>query len=224
MPVTPMNALGRKGRNKVCVGQVFGRWQVLSLYGIANGNNRVWLCACRCGETGVVRGYSMNNGHSNSCGCLKRELAVGAMAAKTTVHGMSRTPVWITWSNMLTRCRSKRSDDYAIYGGRGISVCPEWDSFETFYRDMGGRPPGKSLDRIDTDGNYEPGNCRWATSAEQNQNKRNNKLDWEKVAAIRARGGLLRPLAEEYGVHRSTINAVLLGRIWKLEEKSGNNE
>ncbi len=87
-------------------------------------------------------------------------------------HGMTNTPAHVSWRSMLTRCRNQNHDSYPDYGGRGITVCERWLRFENFYADMGERPEGTSLDRIDRDGNYEASNCRWATLAEQQRNKR----------------------------------------------------
>lgn len=92
-------------------------------------------------------------------------------------HGMYGTPTYNVWALMLKRCRSQGRPDYARYGGRGITVCERWSRFENFLADMGERPAGKTLDRIDNHGNYEPGNCRWATASEQCRNtRRNNNL------------------------------------------------
>lgn len=91
-------------------------------------------------------------------------------------HGASRTAIYGLWLKMIARCTKPENDDYANYGGRGIRVCDRWLSFENFFADMGERPAGKTLDRKDVDGDYEPGNCRWATYREQNQNRRDNRL------------------------------------------------
>jgi hypothetical protein len=92
---------------------------------------------------------------------------------KPTTHNRSRTREYSSWLNLIQRCTNPKNPRYKHYGGRGITVCPEWRlSFEQFFKDMGPRPEGRSIDRINNDGNYEPGNCRWATAYEQNFNKR----------------------------------------------------
>lgn len=106
--------------------------------------------------------------------------------ASSYKHGWSATPTYRTWSSMHSRCEDEGNASYSRYGGRGIVVCERWNVFENFLADMGERPDGMTLDRIDNDGSYEPSNCRWATKAEQERNKSNPWLDPEKAARIRA--------------------------------------
>src|SRR5882724_4491981 len=147
-------------------GQTFGRLTVISH--IKYGK---WKCRCECGNLREVAGADLRKGKSNSCGCLQLEIA--AQSSKT--HGMSKSPEYRAWSNSNDRC-SDPGKNHKWYGSRGIIVCDRWKySFENFIADMGARPsPEHSIDRQNNDGNYEPGNCRWATKLEQSNNRRNN--------------------------------------------------
>lgn len=127
-----------------------------------------WLCRCDCGETALVTAGRMRSGNTTSCGCHKRSV----LGLSTTKHGKTGTRVHRIWKGMRNRCNNEATPRYKDYGGRGIRVCARWDSFENFYADMGDPPEGLTLDREDNDGDYEPSNCRWATQAEQQANKR----------------------------------------------------
>lgn len=127
------------------------------------------LYKCTCGIEFVTRRAAVKSGHTKSCGCLTKQL----QAALRVTHGMSSSSEYHTWQQMIARCTNPNNVRFKHYGGRGISACPEWlDSFEVFYNDMGARPKGLSLDRINNDGNYSKFNCRWADIETQNRNKR----------------------------------------------------
>lgn len=134
------------------------------------GNSR-WNCVCSCGNTSVVSGSNLRNGHTKSCGCLSRKLA----ADRFRKHDMVNDSLYPKWSSMKARCSNPK---HARYGGRGIKVCDRWLSFENFHRDMSPHPPGTQIDRINNDGDYEPSNCRWVTRVENLRNMSRNVF-WE---------------------------------------------
>lgn len=151
-------------------GQKFSRLTVVKLAYINKHKTTMWECLCDCGNTTTVRGYCLRNGHTKSCGCLSKE----TLDALRTTHGRSRNDVTYTsWLNMNGRCNNPNIPEYQYYGGRGISVeDPRWELFENFLADMGERPDGTSLDRIDVERGYYKENCRWTTRDEQTYNQR----------------------------------------------------
>lgn len=163
---------------------------------------RLWHCACDCGASSEVPSGNLLGGHTTSCGCVKRS----NLGERTRTHGMRQSTTYAVWCGMKQRCFVVHSTYYHRYGGRGITVCDRWrDSFEAFLADVGERPPGLSLDRINNDGNYEPGNVRWATRSEQNRNTSANRwvaalgayrtlAEWEEVSGV-PEGAIRRRLA-----------------------------
>jgi hypothetical protein len=143
-----------------------------------------WAFACDCGAEKEIFATSVKRGLTKSCGCLNAELSSARSRIQHRTHGMSSSTEFKIWQGMRQRCENPNDKDYAKYGGRGIRVCERWQKFEHFYEDMGARPSGLTLDRIDFDGDYEPGNCRWATLQQQNRNKRDNVIPGSLAAII----------------------------------------
>ena len=157
--------------------QVFNRLKVLNrdLSRTGAGKQCYWYCLCSCGNTTIVDSWSLRKNRTKSCGCLQEENRYTRNLTNITKHGMYNTRTYHTWEGMKQRCSNPAYPNYKYYGALGISVCPEWMNFKQFLKDMGERPKGKSLDRIDPFGNYEPSNCRWATPTEQANNKRSSR-------------------------------------------------
>lgn len=177
-------------------------------------NATAWLCRCDCGREVRLKTSWVHPGNRRqrlSCGCYRGE------AHRT--HGGSASDEFRIWAEMRKRCSNPKQKSWQHYGGRGISVCDRWQSFENFLADMGQRPSkGHSIDRIDNDGNYEPGNCRWATKSEQVRNTRRTKLSEVAVTCIRVlagRGASRSVLAESFGVSESAISKAVTGRSWR---------
>jgi len=132
-----------------------------------------WRCKCECGRETIVLAEKLRSGHTRSCGCLHGE----KIAAGNPKHNGRHTPEYVIWQSMVKRCQNPKHISFKYYGERGISVSPAWSDFAQFYGDMGPRPSEThSIDRINVDGNYEPGNCRWATPKEQASNRRKRNV------------------------------------------------
>ena len=150
----------------------------------------------------------LRSGHTSSCGCLFREM----MAMRNRTHGLSRDPAYRSWKDMRSRCNTPTNSDFKDYGGRGIKVCDRWSDFAAFLGDIGPRPAGMSVDRIDVNGDYEPSNCRWASAKMQANNKRSNHvIEW------RGKRQTLAAWSAETGVDQSKAR-YRLRMGWTLEK------
>jgi hypothetical protein len=180
-------------RTKYRQGDVFNYWTLI-YYDKPSGK---WMEKCVCGKEKLVYSCHLASGKSISCSCIGR-----------STHKMTKTPEYRSWNGAKMRCISPSNDRYASYGGRGISMCDTWlNSFEQFYIDMGNRPTGTSLDRVDNNGNYSKENCRWATAKEQMRNRKVCEKYGESVAS----------LAEKHNIPQSRLQT-RLKRGWSLED------
>lgn len=199
----------RREMNRDYTGHRFGRLLVVG-FDRKVGTHRHWIVQCDCGRAKSVRQASLVSGLTTSCGCLQKERAAD-IGRKSARHGKFGTPIYAVWSSMIARCSNPSADSYKNYGGRGISVCERWRVFKNFLADMGDRPTGMSLDRIDVNGNYEPGNCRWATQKEQMNNTTKNRR-----LTLNGRTMNVTEWAETLGINRKTLET-RVARGWSAE-------
>lgn len=181
------------------IGARYGRLTVVER--IQDERQRYYRCLCECGQEKDIRGDHLASGRTTSCGCRRKE-----RSSEPRKHGLTGTRVYRIWRNMLNRCGYDSHPDWKRYGGRGITVCDKWrSSFESFYRDMGFPPDGMSIDRINNDGNYEPGNCKWSTVLEQAANRRRPVFSHGKRVSYDGKSYTIEQLAIHLGTTYSTI-------------------
>lgn len=187
-------------------GHRFGLYTVVKRAGRNASGTPLWLCRCDCGHEGLVQGGSLRIGRSKGCRTCRHGLRR---------HGMEGTREYRAWSAAKSRCTNSTHAMWPQYGGRGIRMCQRWMLFDNFIADMGNRPDGTSLDRINNDGNYEPGNCRWATRSQQQRNKRSNPM-----VEYEGRQITVTELAERTGVrYRLLRDRIASG--WSVSESLG---
>ena len=174
-------------------GQKFGKLTIVRRMENDKHNHARWLCQCDCGNEKVIMSSDIISGKTKSCGCIH------------TIHGQGgkkKTRLYRIWTGMKTRCLNEKFRDYEDYGGRGITVCPEWMEFEPFceWAMANGYEDNLTLDRKDNNGNYCPENCRWETVKTQENNRRNNRLITHNGKTL-----TLSQWAEETGINMRTI-------------------
>jgi hypothetical protein len=202
-------------RTDLIPGDRFGRLTVISL-APKRLRHTEWHCRCDCGEMKTTRASTLRAGRTRSCGCLGREEL--RTRRGNLRHGQRWTIEYRIWSGMKSRCYNPKNKSYANYGGRGIRVCDRWlNSFEDFLADVGRRPsPAHSIDRYpDNDGDYRPGNVRWATAAQQAANKRNSIKPTAKarICALRKLGFSHREIADSVGCDRRSVGRAITAAI-----------
>ena len=195
---------------KNLIGYKFGRLVVQEWHGKNKQGNNTWLCECECGNKVVVRTADLNNGHTKSCGCLAKD----SFRKVITKHEKRNTRLYSIWANMRTRCNNQNTGCYDRYGGRGITICEEWESFETFHdwAMANGYSDELTLDRIENNAGYSPSNCRWASITVQNSNTRRNHL-----ITYNGKTQTMTQWADEIGIAARTLESRLNRDHWSIE-------
>ena len=195
-------------------GNRFGRLVVL--YRVKNRRTSAyWQCQCDCGRNTETSGSHLRTGHSTSCGCIAFE----KMKVATTTHGLTKMPIYKVWKEMRARCNRQSHARFNSYGGRGIVVCAKWNmSFEAFLKDVGGDYKSNlQLDRINNNGNYEPGNTRWVDAKTNVRNSRTIKIDAQDAGAIKSMlvfGSTQSEIARDFGISKDIVSAIKRNRTW----------
>lgn len=182
--------------HKYEAGQVYGEMTL-----VRRVPGKGWLCRCSCGTEKTVQSDRLRTGHTVSCGHVRNaKTQARSLRHGFTQRGKKRPSAYHVWQGITQRCNNPNAPTYERYGGRGITVCAEWSTFAGFYADMGDRPEGLTLDRVDNDGPYAKWNCRWATRGEQMRNTRRTR-----ILAFRGRAECLLDWAVLFGVDRNTV-------------------
>ncbi len=201
-----------KSRSHNLLGMKFGRWTVLRKVESDKHGNVKWSCRCDCGVEKAVYDMHLKIGTSQSCGCLNKD--------QKMIHGMYGTPTYNTWCSIIQRCTNPNYHQWKYYGGRSIRIEDlGWFRFESFLSDMGIRPEGKTIDRIDNNKGYRKSNCRWADQTVQNRNSRAAKLNEDRVKEIRVKLASTKythqEISELFGISRSNVSMIAGNRSWR---------
>ena len=222
-------AEARKAKLEELTGQKFGRLTAVSRYGFDEFGRQLWNCECECGNTIVTHAYSLKQGHTKSCGCLKKEKAINNLPDTPTgeqcpayKHGGEGTRLYRIWKGMKQRCYNPKTENYQNYGGRGITICDSWRCDFPAFRDWAlanGYSDDLSIDRIDNDKGYGPDNCRWADRITQRANQREHKPGHHSLQVQCVDTGevfnSLKAAAEKTGAPITSISSCLKGRLKK---------
>jgi len=187
-------------------GHTFHRLTVISIAGKTDDGRYLWNCECSCGSLTVVRGTNLRTGTTRSCGCLVRDRQIESHLKHGAARMNNTTTTYKIWVGIIRRCLSETHTSWPRYGGRGISICRRWREFANFLNDMGERPPTMSIERLDNNLGYEPGNCIWADSKTQGRNKRNNVS-----VTICGERHTVAAACEKYGIRRQ--------KVWNLSHR-----
>lgn len=194
-------------------GQKFNRLTILGFAGQNKAKQSLWYCCCECKKLVKVAASDLKTGHTTSCGCFLIERATVA----NTTHGHNKkggpSQTYRVWQNMLNRCQNPKTPRFKDYGNRGITVCKRWQSFENFLSDMGERPKGLTLERIENDKGYYLENCRWATRTEQANNTRANVF-----LTFNGKTQTIAQWAEEKGIKYETLRRRIVKLGWSIEK------
>lgn len=190
-------------------GQIFGRLTVIEKECKVKDKPQRFLCQCSCGNQKIIMGRHLISSHTVSCGCFKKETTRN----RVFKHGDSHTPTHSIWVNMRDRCNNKHNKSYPYYGDRGISVCERWNDYSLFIEDMGYRPDGLELDRIDNNKGYYKENCRWSNRHQQMRNQRRSVIIEYQGESIQ-----MNDLADRFGINKHTFKSRICYMGWSVED------